>query len=199
VWGLDRRWRAFGSLERSTLVYSPEILAHDIVHDRAGLGVAGTLGERWSVQATATAGALSDGNRFRGLTSAVEYRVPTWATRLTVGYRLRLEGYAEAMGHGYFDPSRFVSHLGVVDLRDTFWRRRAYYALHLEVGIHSFDSAGVRFGNDRVLQWDGALGLPAGENLYLEGYGSWSNYIAESPTGFRSRRLGARLVVRLAR
>jgi tetratricopeptide (TPR) repeat protein len=197
VFGLDRRWRGFASVDRSTLVYSPEILAHDIVNDRADVGVSGTVGERFYFVATAAAASVSDGNRYRGLSSAVEYRLPTWSTRATVGYRLRLEDYAEHAGHGYFDPSHFVSHLAFADLRDTFWRRRAYYGLHIEAGIQSFDYAGMRVTNDHVLQWDAALGIPVGERLYLEGYGSWSNYVLKSPTGFRSRRFGVRLVRQL--
>ena len=156
IWGLDRRWRAFGSVDRNTLVYSPEILDNDIVDDRASVGVSGTMGERWSVVATATAGAVSDGNRFRSVTSAVEYRLPTWSTPMTVGYRFRLDDYAEHRGHGYFDPSGFVAHLALFDLRNSFWRRRAYYALHVEAGIQSFDFAGARFANDHVVQWDAA-------------------------------------------
>ncbi len=199
IWGLDRRWRAFGGVERGTLIYSPEILDNDIVNDRAGIGVAGTVGERWYVLATAAAASVSDGNRFRSFSSSVEYRLPTWSTHATVGYRLRIEDYAEHMAHGYFDPSNFVSHLGLLDLRDSFWRRRAYYALHLEVGIQSFDFAGFRFANDHVLQWDAALGIPLGEKLYLESYGSWSNYVLKSPSGFQSRRFGVRFVRQLHR
>ncbi len=118
---------------------------------------------------------------------------------MTVGYRVRVEDYADHMGNGYFDPSNFVSHLGIFDLRDKFWQRQAYYSFHLEVGIQSFDFAGFHFANDHVVQWNGTLGIPLGHKLYLESYGSWSNYIPKSPTGFRSRQFGVRFLLQLER
>ena len=157
------------------------------------------FGERWYVGVAARVGSVSDGNRFSSSSASLRYRVKTWSNNLSLGYRIRTEDFSEHRSHGYFDPSDFLSHLAVVDLTDKFWRRRAYYSLHLEVGVQSFEFQGFRFGSDEVIQWSGALGFPLGDRLYLEAYSSWSNYVLRSATGFRSRQQGIRLSQQLGR
>jgi tetratricopeptide (TPR) repeat protein len=190
---LGRSWTGVLRAQRSTLIYSPVILAADVEVDEALLRVEGRPSARWRVAGELRGGSFSDGNARRGATAGAWRAFRPAGTTLEVGLEARRLEYDEDLDNGYFDPQRFESLVVELRSRGDVAERRGYWDVRLETGVQSFTASGNEVSGDWIVAGEAVLGWRLSERVALELRGAHSDYAVQSAGGFDFDKLGLRL------
>jgi hypothetical protein len=192
VWGLDRRFNVRLSAGRDAIRYSPTLTDNGILVDDFVASAGARFGSRWRADVATSAASISDGNDRAALVAGFSFRPPVTGVVLETGYRGRYLDYDQDLDSGYFDPQQFTSHLGQVRASGGIAATRHTYSVTFEAGVQSFTSGDVKVNNDTVFIASGTLGLSLGRGSVLEFFAGFSDYAAQTASGFESSRFGLR-------
>ncbi|HEY3176611.1 MAG TPA: tetratricopeptide repeat protein [Candidatus Polarisedimenticolia bacterium] len=128
----------------------------------------------------------------RGLIAAgASWHVPMRRPSLFLNYAYRRMHYEQDLDQGYFDPKKYVSHVGGFDISDTIGRH-VYWGGGFDRGVQL-----VNHGHyTDVLGYRLLAGVNIGESTSVEAYYARSDHALTSAAGFKSTEGGVRVKVR---
>ncbi len=167
------------------------LMRGDLILDAVDLSFDVSPGPGWSVSGGANGTWLSDGNRRLAAVAAVLGRV---LPGLQLGPFVRVMGYRENPGTGYFAPDRF----SVLEARGVYLWQRSRWGVRLDGGVGTQQ---VFAGAAHQTEWHFGASLSRGwgANNEIAVVGSITNSAAATTTagvrseGFRYRTLGLRV------
>lgn len=189
----DRIWRLDASWQRDSLRYSPAIADADIVLERASLGATVDLAAAWDVSVTASRWDASDSNARDGQTVEIAYRWPSEPVTLETAYVLDHADWDRDLDNGYFDPQDFLAHLLEARVRGQLPMPGGWWRVTAIAGLQSFELSGVEVDEDTVVGVRARVMVPLGSRFHLDVHAGWSDYAAQTASGFESTTAGARL------
>jgi tetratricopeptide (TPR) repeat protein len=190
----DRAWRLDLAADRDPLRYSPAIADANVVLERVRARVTVEPAPDWRVAGTARHWDSSDGNARVGGTVEVARAWPVEPVTVETALVVEYADWDRDLDNGYFDPQDFLALLLRHRVRGPLPVRGGTWNVAATVGTQSFTISGVDVSDDTVLDLEGQMLVPlGGERVLLDVHAGWSDYAAQSASGFESTRFGARL------
>lgn len=200
-WGLTYRFPAGAAASgwigarREPYRYSVPLVVNQIVVQSLFAGVEGQVGDRWRYSAEVEGWDVSDGNRRVAASLSGRYRWSRGPHQLEAGAATRWLDWDKDLDSGYFDPTDFLS-VGATGraFGPLSARARLDYDLSLELGLQSFDDAGVRTRADPYYVFSGRLSWRFAGSGRLELFGDAGSYASQGADDWRYSRAGIRLI-----
>lgn len=186
-------WDGRASVERDPLLYSPWILDYRVDVTTLAFHAEGQAAPRVRVETNAAYGDYSDDNTRIYADGGAWYAWHPAKHTLEAGGVLRYYDFSKETGHGYFDPSNYVSAVASFRARGPIDGSKWRYGATVEAGSQWYTYQGVSASGRFLASAYGEVSRPLPHGLSLSMYAGWSNASAAAGPGFHSIAYGARL------
>ena len=190
---LPAAWNGTLHAWREPFRYSVPLIDNRIVIESLNFAANGSLPARWWLSADLSAWDLSDGNRRIAADFSLRRNASRGEHQLQGGLNLRVQDWDRDLDNGYFDPSNFLAWgLMARAFGPVAGVPRLDYDVSAELGLQSFDSAGLRTSNDRYYLLAARLGWQLTERLRLEAWADGGSYASQGGAEWSYTRVGLR-------